>query len=179
MKSRWCVFSHISLFPNAAMLHSFGVTLILFWKIPLIFDVARNTKKKMKMLSSVKNTDAIFYVLTLRYPGPSAEHASLFPCLMQHIQSELMKTPRMEWVLLALPPRRVVKEIESNGGTAILSLPYRLFINLTIRSDACLLLESVHTHSILTSTYQLAIICFSVQGWLTANAFSFWHCIIQ
>lgn len=45
------------------------------------------------MLSGVKNTDAIFYVLTLRYPGPSAEHASLFPCLMQHIQCELMKTP--------------------------------------------------------------------------------------
>lgn len=77
------------------MLHSFRVTLILFWKIPLIFGVACNTKK-MKMLSSVKNTDAIFYVLTLRYPGPSAEHASLFPCLMRRIQSELMKTPRME-----------------------------------------------------------------------------------
>lgn len=45
------------------------------------------------MLSGVKNTDAIFYILTLRYPGPSAEHASLFPCLMQHIQSELMKNP--------------------------------------------------------------------------------------
>lgn len=57
------------LFPNAVMLHSFRVTLILFWKIPLIFDVARNTKK-MKMLSGVKNTDPIFYVLTLRYPGP-------------------------------------------------------------------------------------------------------------
>lgn len=69
IKLRWCVFSHISLFPNAVMLHSFGVTLILFWKIPLIFDVARNTKK-MKMLSGVKNTDPIFYVLTLRYPGP-------------------------------------------------------------------------------------------------------------
>lgn len=92
MKSRWCVFSHISLFPNAVMLHSFGITLILFQKIPLIFDAACNTKK-MKMLSSVKNTDAIFYVLTLRYPGPSAEHASLFPCLMHHIQSELMKPP--------------------------------------------------------------------------------------
>ena len=45
------------------------------------------------MLSGGKNTDAIFYVLTLRYPGPSAEHASLCPCLMQHIQSELMKNP--------------------------------------------------------------------------------------
>lgn len=111
--------------------------------------------------------------------GPSAEHASLFPCLMRHIQSELMKTPRVEWVLLALPRRRVVKEIESNGGTAILSLPYGLFINLTIRSDACLLLESVHTHSNLTSTYQLATICFSAQGWLTTNTFSFWHYIIQ
>lgn len=172
MKSRWCVFSHISLFPNA-----FRVTLILFWKIPLISGIACNTK--IKMLSSVKNTDAIFYVLTVRYPGPRAEHASLFPCLMQHIQSELMKTPHVEWVLLVLPRRQVVKEIESNRGTAILSLPYRLFINLTIRSDTCLLLESVHTHSILTSTYQLAIICFSVQGWLTTNTFSFWHCIFR
>lgn len=45
MKLRWCVFSHISLFPNAVILHSFRVTLILFWKIPLIFDVACNTKE--------------------------------------------------------------------------------------------------------------------------------------
>lgn len=91
------------------MVHSFRVTLILFWKIPLIFDVACHTKKKL--LSSGKNT-AIFYVLTLRYPGSSAEHASLFPCLMQHIQSLLMKKNPVEWVLLGLPRRGNVKEIE-------------------------------------------------------------------
>lgn len=106
-------------------------------------------------------------------PGPSAKHASLFLCLMQHIQSELMKTPCVECVLLELPRRRDVKEIESNGRTPILSLPYRLFINLTVCSDACLLLESVHTHHILPSTNQLAIICFSVQGSVTTNTFGF------
>lgn len=125
------------------------------------------------MLSGGKNTDAIFYVLTLRYPGPRAEHASLFPCLMQHIQSELMKTPPHGMSVIGAASKTGCQEIESNGGTAILSLLYRLFINLTIRSDACLLLESVHIHSILTSTYQLDRICFSLQSSLTTNTFSF------
>lgn len=159
------------------MLHSFGVTLILFWKIPLIFDVACNTKKKLLSSEKKHECHTVFYVLTLQYLGPSAEHAS--PCSMQHIHRLLMKKACMEWALLVLPRRLVVKEIESNGRTAILSLLYRLFINLTIRSDACLLLESVHTHSILTSTYQLAINCFSIQGGLTTDTLSFWHCIIQ
>lgn len=118
-----------------------------------------------------KNT-AIFYVLTLRCPGSSAEHASLFPRLMQHIQSLLMEKNPVEWVLLVLPRRWVVKEIESNGRTAILSLPYRLFINLTICSDACLLLESVHTHTHFPHINPPAGGC-SVQGWLTTSTFIF------
>lgn len=49
----------------------------------------RSCKKKRKK----KDTGAIFYILALPYQGPSAEHASRFPCLMQHIESELMKIP--------------------------------------------------------------------------------------
>lgn len=116
------------------------------------------------MLSSgKKNRFAIFYVLTLRCP--SAEHASLFPCLMQHIQSELMTPPSSPsawneccWCCLKY---ELSKKSNQMGGIAILSLPYRLFINLTIRSDAWLLLQSVHIHSSLTSTNQWPASVFS------------------
>lgn len=109
----------------------------------------------------------MLYFMSSHYVSQAcAERACLFPYLMQRIGSELMS---VEWVLFALLPRWVVKEMESNARTAILSLPYRLFTNPTIRSDACLIFKSVHTHSILTSTCQLAVICFSVQGWVTTH----------
>lgn len=81
------------------MPHSYGATLIFFWKIPLISYVAHNTKEEHKNAEEwqkekkKKDTGAIFYILALPYRGPSAEHASRFPCLMQHIESELMKIP--------------------------------------------------------------------------------------
>lgn len=138
----------------------------------------RRNAEELQKEKKKKDTGAIFYILALPYQGPSAEHASRFPCLMQHIESELMKAPpRGMSVIGAASKMGCQRNRIKWGGTAILSLPYRLFINLTIRSDACLLLESVHIHSNLTSTYQLAIICFSVQGWLTTNAFSFWRWI--
>lgn len=77
------------------------------------------------------------------------------------------ENPPRGMTVIGAASNTLVKEIKSNGGTAILSLPYRLFINLIIRSDACLLSKSVHTHmrthtnSILTSTYQLATHCFT------------------
>lgn len=47
------------------MPHSYGATLILFWKIPLISYVAHNTKEEMlrscKKKRKKKDTGAIFY----------------------------------------------------------------------------------------------------------------------
>lgn len=126
-------------------------------------------KKNAELWRKKKNPKKtlMLYFMSSHYVSQAwAERACLFPYLMQRIGSELMS---VEWVLFALLPRWVVKEMESNARTAILSLPYRLFTNPTIRSDACLIFKSVHTHSILTSTCQLAVICFSVQGWVTTH----------
>lgn len=152
-KLKECVFSHIVLFPNAVMLHSDWVTLILFRKIPLIFEVACHTKTEMKMLRVEKTLTLCF--TSSHYVNRAQVRSMLvyFPVLCSTFRVNLWNpsppTPphHVAWVLFVLLGRRVVKEIESNGRTTILSLLYRLFINLTIRSDACLLLESVHTHS--------------------------------
>lgn len=125
MKSRWCVFSNTSLFPFAVMLQSFWGNLDLWNCINLWCCLRCKDKKKKKMLSSgekkTPKKTLMLYFMSSHYVSQAwAERTCLFPYLMQRIGSELMS---VEWVLFALLPRWVVKEMESNARTAILSLP--------------------------------------------------------
>lgn len=61
-KSQWCVFSHSSLFPNAVTAHLLEVTLILFWKIPLIFGAPQQYKEEDENAECWEKTPAPYFM---------------------------------------------------------------------------------------------------------------------